>query len=135
MCAGVGLVLSPAPAPYDWQVSNIVPGGPASLSGNVQIGDALVTVNGVPCNGISINGVAQMLAGPPKSSVVIQLASTAQGQPPLRSVTLVRNHFEDAVQPPGPPDVRHKYAQVRSKILDPPPQATDLPQIPLDPRP
>eukprot|EP00295_Goniomonas_pacifica_P019516 CAMPEP_0175859964 /NCGR_PEP_ID=MMETSP0107_2-20121207/30555_1 /TAXON_ID=195067 ORGANISM="Goniomonas pacifica, Strain CCMP1869" /NCGR_SAMPLE_ID=MMETSP0107_2 /ASSEMBLY_ACC=CAM_ASM_000203 /LENGTH=140 /DNA_ID=CAMNT_0017176657 /DNA_START=15 /DNA_END=437 /DNA_ORIENTATION=- len=84
--AGVGIVFQPDESGQLF-VKALAVGGPAELSGKVQVGDCLKEVGGENVVGKSINAVAHMILGQPGTSVRIGIT---RGTPEVIYVDLTR---------------------------------------------
>ncbi|CAM9173099.1 unnamed protein product, partial [Phaeothamnion confervicola] len=80
-------------------VADVVPGSPAARAG-LQSGDALVSIDGEPTDGIALDAVAGMLRGPIGSSVRVDTAPAAAagsgggGGGPARALKLIREEIK-----------------------------------------
>lgn len=61
-------------------VSRVVPGGPAANSGNVQVGDVVVQLDGRRVEGQSVETVRNMIIGPIGTEVDVHLMRQDQGR-------------------------------------------------------
>lgn len=75
MPAGIGISLSPIHS-GGMLVANLVPGGPAALTGKVLMGDELLAVDGRLIAGSSIPDVIRLVLGPSGTQVMSSLALT-----------------------------------------------------------
>lgn len=81
--AGMGLHIGQARE--GWIVRGVDPNGPAAAAG-VRPGERLISIDGTPVQGASVETVAALAAGPPGGSVRLEL----EGDGPVRTVTVRR---------------------------------------------
>jgi hypothetical protein len=60
-----------------YSVENLVKGGPADMSGGIQLGDLIMSVNDTPISSLSVDEVVDLIQGTPSSSVVLGIATPA----------------------------------------------------------
>lgn len=89
---GVGLALEPSPLGFI--VTQFIKDSPAAKSGQIQVRDRLVSIDGVPLKGKNLSQVTEMLSGKSGSSVNLLFKRNVQGRySPTEidvAVTLVR---------------------------------------------
>lgn len=76
--AGVGLVLSQHPHTGNVVISQVLPYGPASRSGNIHLGDSIASVSGVSTRGLSPEQVSSLLEGAIETEVEIEVSRICQ---------------------------------------------------------
>ena len=71
-------------------VTRVEPGGPAALSGGVQLGDTIKAVNGTPLRGLPREQMAEVVRGPPGTQAVLLVQHTARNSLEVSPVALAR---------------------------------------------
>lgn len=88
---GIGVMIEPDPASGAVRVSYVLPSSPAERAG-VQVGDAIVAVNGTPTKGRGVEGVSSLLRG--NAGTVVSVSLQRAGVASALSIT------REDVQPP-----------------------------------
>mmetsp|Transcript_67290 Transcript_67290/g.98447 ORF Transcript_67290/g.98447 Transcript_67290/m.98447 type:complete len:466 (+) Transcript_67290:63-1460(+) len=86
--AGIGISFVPD-QDGNLLIAHLVPGGPAMLSGQLYIGDRLLSVSGQPVAGKTVPEVIRMILGPKDTEVRLEVITPAAG-PGVREVSIVR---------------------------------------------
>ena len=74
---GIGFVKPDAPPGHPYVVTELAPGGPAAISGAVQPGDTILSVDGKPITQLDPAHVRELIVGAAGSSVVLGLGAPA----------------------------------------------------------
>lgn len=87
MPAGIGISFVPD-QDGNLLIAHLVPGGPALMSGQLFIGDRLLSVSGQSVAGKTVPEIIRMVLGPKGSEVRLEVVTPAAG-PGVREVILV----------------------------------------------
>ena len=87
MPAGIGISFVPD-QDGNLLIAHLVPGGPALMSGQLFIGDRLLSVSGQSVAGKAVPEIIRMVLGPKDSEVRLEVVTPAAG-PGVREVILV----------------------------------------------
>jgi hypothetical protein len=74
---GIGIVFDKKDPSSHYSVENLLKGGPADMSGAIQVGDLIMSVNDMPISSLSVDKVVDLIKGTPSSSVILGLATPA----------------------------------------------------------
>ena len=74
---GIGIVFNKKDPSSHYSVENLLKGGPADMSGAIQVGDLIMSVNDMPISSLSVDKVVDLIKGTPSSSVILGLATPA----------------------------------------------------------
>lgn len=89
---GVGIVVAEVGPGY--KVVEVVDGGPAQSQNALKVGDVITNINGISVEGVSTRVLADLLAGPRKSKVKIDIIRKSDKKRYFKRVAIRRDHVK-----------------------------------------